>query len=101
MENYFRKKVSKFEIQKRITNGTYKTIVVVSAKGDASTYKFIDTDSFSKEPINDNIQSQYVIFYRVKIVYNNNLPDTYADEIAVTSNLSIKRTLGMLKEMFK
>ena len=100
-ETISEKNVSKFELQ-RLTNGIYKTIRNEQAKGDASTYKYTDSDSFTKELINDNIQSANATTYRIKIVYANNLPDTYTDEVSVIRNLnSIRRTLGMLKEMFK
>ncbi|MCL2039296.1 MAG: hypothetical protein FWG85_02575 [Bacteroidetes bacterium] len=95
------KNVSMFELQ-RLTNGTFKTIHYQTTKGVSSTYKYTDADSFTKEINSDNIQSSNATTYRIKIIYSNNSPATYTDEISVTRNLnSIKRTLGMLKEMFK
>ena len=94
--------VSRFELQ-RLSSGSFRTICSVTAKGTSSLYKHIDSDSFTKETITDNIQSANVVSYRIRIIYSNNSPATYTDEISVTKNnfSSIKRTLGMIKEMFK
>ena len=93
--------VSRFELQ-RLSNGMFKTLHSSLAKGVPTTYKYTDSDSFIKETISDNVQSANVATYRIKIVYSNGTPDSYTDEITATRNInSIKRTLGMLKEMFK
>jgi hypothetical protein len=100
-ETISEKNISRFELQ-RLSNSTFKTIHSQKPKGDASTYKFTDSDGFIKEITNDHIQTEYVASYKIKIIYTDNSPDTYTDEIYATRNVSIiKRTLGMLKEMFK
>ena len=100
-ETISEKNVSSFELQRR-TNGSFKTIHSLKAKGEPSTYKFTDSDSFTKEIMNDNIQAENVASYRIKIIYADNSPFTYTNEIDVTRNIStIRRTLGMIKEMFK
>ena len=91
------KNISSFEVQ-RLSNSVFKTIHFQIAKGEPSTYRFADSDSFTK----DNLQAQNVASYRIKINYSDYSSATYTDEVNVTRNVnSIKRTLGMLKEMFK
>jgi hypothetical protein len=93
------KNISMFEVQ-RLSNGIFKTIYSKTAIGKPSTYKFTDSDSFTKEA--NTIQATNVETYRIKIIYSDTSPATYTDEAqAVRSVSSIKRTLGMLKEMFK
>jgi|TergutMp193P3_1026864.scaffolds.fasta_scaffold263223_1 hypothetical protein len=92
--------VSRFEIERNTTNG-FKTIGSQQAKNKPSNYYFTDSDSFKKESLNDEFQSGN-IKYRIKVVYSNSINPTYSNEIIVAQNVgSIKRTLGMIKEMFK
>lgn len=99
-ETITEKNISNFEVQ-RLSNGTFQSIYFQNAKGTPSKYKYTDSDSFTKDAVN-NLQSANVVSYRIKIVYSDNTSSTYTDEINVTRNISsIKRTLGMLKEMFK
>jgi len=91
------KNIYSFEIQ-RLSNSIFKTIHFQPAKGEPTTYKFTDSDSFTK----DNLQAQNAASYRIKINYSDHSSATYTNEVNVTRNVSsIKRTLGMLKEMFK
>lgn len=94
------KNVARLELQ-RLANGSFKTIYVPTLKGP-STYKYTDSESFTKDLINDQLQSSDAATYKIKIIYSDNSPATYTDEVYVVRKISnIKRTLGMLKEMFK
>ena len=92
--------VVRFEIE-RSTNSGFKTIGVKTANGKPSSYRFTDSDSFNKAII-DELQANHTATYRLKICYSSPDDTTYSDEIIVTRNMSsIKRTLGMIKEMFR
>jgi hypothetical protein len=91
--------VLRFEVQ-RLTASGFKTIEPVSAKGKPSFYKYTDSDSFTKDAA--SLQDQNKATYRLKVVYTSSQVPTYTDEVFAIRNVSsIKRTLGMLKEMFK
>jgi hypothetical protein len=93
--------VSYFEIERLAASG-FIAIGNQKANGKASNYKFTDADCFTKDS-QGSLQSSSVATYRLKIIYSSNSrPPTYSDEVPVVRNVnSIKRTLGMLKEMFK
>ena len=89
-----------FEIERSTASG-FRTIETQIAKGRPSTYKYTDSDSFTKTSLQDELQSTNIVTYRIKIVYSNS-QFAYSDEVIVSRNVSsIRRTLGMLKEMFK
>lgn len=93
--------ISHFEIERSTTSG-FKTIYVQKANNKASSYKYTDSDSFTKETYQNDLQASNTATYRLKTVFSNTANASYSDEIIVTRNMSsIKRTLGMLKEMFK
>jgi len=92
--------VQRFEVQ-RLVGIDFKTIHTQNANGKPSTYKFTDRDSFRKESTSDASQSSTEETYRIKIVYSNSQV-SYSDRISINCPVnSVKRTLGMLKEMFK
>jgi hypothetical protein len=90
----------RFEVQ-RLAGNDFKTINSQTANARPSTYKYTDSDSFTKESGQDFPQSSNVATYRIKIVYSNS-QTSFTDTTTVYRNVSsIRRTLGMLKEMFK
>ena len=92
--------VVRFEVQRK-SSSDFKTIHTQAAKGQSSLYKYTDSDSFTKESSLDSPQSSNVATYRIIIVYSNS-KTSQTEEITVHRSVnSIKRTLGMLKEMFK
>jgi len=89
-----------FEVERSTVSG-FRTIKTQKANGRPSIYKYTDSDSFTKSSLQDELQSGNIVTYRIKIVYNNSQV-FYSDEVTVSRNMSsIKRTLGMIKEMFK
>ena len=93
--------VSHFEIERSTVSG-FKTIGTQRANGRPSIYKFTDSDSFTKISLQDELQSPNSVTYRLKIVYTNNSQNFYSDEATVYRSVnSIRRTLGMIKEMFR
>ena len=92
--------VTRFEVQRQ-SGSDFKTIFTQIAKGKPSTYRFTDKESFTKENTSDSFQSTTEETYRIKIVFSNSQV-TYSDKISVNRRFNnIKRTLGMLKELFK
>jgi hypothetical protein len=91
-----------FEVERRSsTVSEFKTIKTEKAKGRPSVYKYTDSDSFTKISLQDELQSSTALTYRIKIVYSNSQV-AYSDEVTVSRNMnSVRRTLGMIKEMFK
>lgn len=92
--------IARYEVQ-RLGNGSFETIATKDALGKSSVYKHVDNDSFTKPT--DDLQGSVTNTYRIKVVYKteSELP-TYSDQVTLTRNISsIKRTLGMLKEMFR
>ncbi len=94
--------IEKFEIERSTSDNCFTKIGTEKAKGYASNYSYRDTDSFFKNIITSNLLAQTIISYRLKIIYSNSNSPTYTEEIIVTQNMSsVKRTWGMIKEMFK
>jgi len=94
--------VLQFEVERSSSTAPdFRTIKVQKANGRPSTYKYTDSDSFIKESMQDELQSGNTVKYRIKIVYTNS-QTAFSDEVDVLrSNSSVRRTLGMIKEMFR
>lgn len=81
-------------IERRTVNGVFTEIGKVTAKGDNSSYTYIDENAFK---INDG-----VYMYRLKFVYNDGKAPTYSAELSVTHLTSVgKRTWGSIKALFR
>ncbi len=93
--------VVRFEIERSASGNNFKMIGNKKAKGYATNYTFCDSDTFFKTAPTNELLSKNAITYRLKIVYKDNSYD-YSDEVIVTHSMSsVKRTWGMIKEMFK
>ena len=94
--------ISQFEIERSTSaSPIFRTIRTEPARGRPSTYRFTDTDNFTKSSLEDELQSAATVTYRIKIVYSNS-QFAYSEEVVVYRNVnSIRRTLGMIKEMFR
>lgn len=81
-------------IERRTVNGVFTEIGKLPAKGDNSTYTFVDENAFK---IDDG-----VYMYRLKFVYNDGKQPTYSAELSVTHLTSVgKRTWGSIKALFR
>ena len=94
--------VKQFEIERATTDNVFKRIHIKNASGKPSNYSFLDEEAFMKQDGTDSeIKLQNVYSYRIKILYKDN-NTTYSDEAYVTHKpSSIRRTWGMIKEMFR
>ncbi|TAL68431.1 MAG: hypothetical protein EPN82_10580 [Bacteroidetes bacterium] len=92
--------VSRYELERTNTGNNYVYLATQMAKGSYFSYKYVDEDAFMKDG-NTGTQSRNIYFYRIKIVKKDN-SISYSNSVTVTHNISgIRRTWGMIKEMFR
>lgn len=94
--------ISQYEIERSASGQIFKSIATVQAKGFAYNYSFRDESVFLRDK-DGNVptiaQSSYK--YRIKIVNKDN-SSLYSNTAYVAHNVSgIRRTWGMIKEMFR
>lgn len=96
----------KFEIERSVKGSPFQKIAEEKSKGVPSFYRYIDNEAIMKIPFEDEktdpttLNKNYYS-YRLKAVYSNGLSQ-YSDEIKVSHTInSVRRTWGMIKEMFK
>ncbi len=98
--------LTKFVIERSQKNNPFSKIADETAKGYASQYKYTDSDALMKSnPETDKLVektlSENTYSYRIKAIYTNG-SYAYTDEIKVSPTInSIRRTWGMIKEMFR
>lgn len=92
--------VQRYDIERSTDNRTWVMIASLDPKGSGATYRYIDSDALGKGSGDPSVSGR-VYYYRLRIVGNDNSV-TYTSSTAVTHNLStVRRTWGMIKEMFK
>ncbi|TNE36455.1 hypothetical protein EP342_00480 [bacterium] len=92
--------VASYEVY-RANNGFYTKIADKDAKGDNTSYKFVDVEAFIKNSKSAQVHEKIDLKYKIKVRYNNG---TFKDsqDIEVSYNVSsVKRTWGMIKELFR
>ncbi len=90
--------ISRFLLERAADGISFTSVTSIDAKGAQSIYRYVDEDALMKGD-NDITSKKYV--YRIKIIGNDNSL-SYSDPINVTHNVSgIRRTWGMIKEMFR
>lgn len=94
--------IKSFELQRSSNSSTFKKIRIIDALGKPSDYKFVDEEAFMKGGEQDpKIQADKIYTYRLKIIMNNG-NEEFSDPISVVNQTnSIRRTWGMIKEMFR
>ncbi len=98
--------LNKFEIERSIKGSPFQKVYEEKAKGVPSFYSYEDKETLLKisNEIDKNdpstLNKNYYI-YRIKSVFKNGNA-VYSDEVKVNHTVnSIRRTWGMIKEMFK
>jgi len=92
--------VKSYTVERAGTNMIYEEITTIDAKGYPTTYQYVDESAF-KTTDKDKTISQTKFYYRI-VINNKDNTKTYSDYTTVTHKTSsIKRTWGMLKEMFR
>ena len=93
-------KVKSFELY-RANNGIFTKIADKDAKGDNTSYKHVDVEAFIKNVKNAQVQEKIDLKYKIKVRYENGTSED-SEEIQISHNVSsVKRTWGMIKELFR
>lgn len=92
--------IQSYTLQRSANSSTFKTIKYFQANGKSSEYKYIDEEAFMKGG-ETSTQGEKIYAYRIKITFANGNTQ-YTDQITVINQTnSIRRTWGMIKEMFR
>ena len=92
--------VKSYEVY-RANNGFYTKIAEKDAKGNNSSYKHIDVEAFIKNMKETQVQEKIELKYKLKVRYSNGTTEE-SNDIEVSHNVSsVKRTWGMIKELFR
>jgi hypothetical protein len=90
-----------YEIERAGEDNQFRYVATLQARGSNTVYSYRDDEAFGKGDGNDGSVARNYFTYRLKMV----TPDrsaSYSNSIGVTHNVSgIKRTWGMIKEMFR
>jgi hypothetical protein len=92
--------IQSYTLQRNTNNSTFKTVKFFQANGKSSEYKYIDEEAFMKGG-ETSTQTEKMYSYRIKITHLDGNTQ-YTDAISVINQTnSIRRTWGMIKEMFR
>jgi hypothetical protein len=92
--------VAHYEVERAGADKQFRYVTTVSAKGSNQPYSFKDDEAFGKGDGEKNITANYFT-YRLKVVTQDKNA-SYSNTVGVVHNVSgIKRTWGMIKEMFR
>lgn len=92
--------LQRYEIERSKGEDVYQRINTQVADG-SPTYEYVDEEAFMKGAGGDRVQESSVYSYRIKIYRKDGSYD-FSDVAYVTHNVSsIKKTWGMIKEMFR
>ncbi|MCX7929251.1 MAG: hypothetical protein N2663_00800 [Chlorobi bacterium] len=92
--------VFRYDIERSTDNRTWVLIASLDPKGSGTVYRYVDSEVLGKGS-GDPSAAGRVYYYRLRIVGTDNSA-THTSSTAVTHNLStVRRTWGMIKEMFK
>jgi hypothetical protein len=97
--------VALYDIERSpVNHNDFKKIGTLTARGGSQTYRFVDDNAIAANlngSGNAGVQAGTVYVYRLKIVDAND-GITYSTSISVTHTISsVRRTWGMIKEMFR
>ncbi len=93
-------KVKSYELY-RANNGIFTKIADKEAKGNNTSYKHVDVEAFIKNAKNAQVQETIDLKYKIKVRYDNGTSKD-SEEIQISHNVSsVKRTWGMIKELFR
>lgn len=97
--------VEYFKVQKKLVESESNQYIYITGKietkGNGAYYRHTDEDSFYSKQSRDRIQSDKVKAYRIEATTVSG-EKIYSDDTFVTHNVSsVRKTWGMLKEMFR
>lgn len=92
--------ISRYELERTNSTNNFTYLTSQEAKGSHNSYRYVDEEAFMKDD-NTGTQGKNIYTYRLKIVKSDN-SHSYSNIVTVTHNVSgIRRTWGMIKEMFR
>ncbi len=95
--------ISRFEIERcSESNPNFVLIETINADGSGKARKYIDEEAYMRKDSEKSDISQKTNFtYRIKVIYKDS-SSAYSDTVNVTHTInSIRRTWGMIKQMFR
>jgi len=93
--------VAQYEVERAGDDNQFRYVATVSAKGSNQSYTFKDDEAFGKRDNSGGTIAKNYFTYRLRIVGSDHTA-TFSGNVGVTHNVSsIKRTWGMIKEMFR
>ncbi|HRI31471.1 MAG TPA: hypothetical protein PLI74_01830 [Candidatus Kapabacteria bacterium] len=91
--------VRSYEIERSNDGKTFRYLKAITATGSNSEYRFSDEEVFMKGDGENTLSSSYS--YRLRIIGKDNTV-TYSNQTNVSHAVSgVRRTWGMIKEMFR
>lgn len=93
--------INRYEVERSNSDDNFIYVTSIDARGYPSNYKYIDEEAFMRGGDSDTPLFKNLYYYRIKIVKNDGTY-VYSNTINVTHYISsIRRTWGMIKEMFR
>ena len=93
--------VARYEVERSTDGQNFRSLGIVDAKGPFNVYRFVDADVLLKGGETQQRVNGRAYFYRIKILGTDNTV-SYSSVSSVVYNVSsVRRTWGMIKEMFK
>ena len=93
--------IRSFVVERAGSDQIFETIETKQAKGFPTNYTYIDESAFKLGEGNDKLLTKNIYFYRITIIKKDNSKIFSSVANVVHNTSSIRRTWGMLKEMFR
>lgn len=91
--------IDRYEIERATDNGVFRYVATIETKGANHSYEYTDNEAFSK-PDGNKVTATYFT-YRLRVVHSDKSVE-YSSSAGVSHSVSsIKRTWGMIKQMFR
>ncbi|MBN8574483.1 MAG: hypothetical protein J0M05_11270 [Candidatus Kapabacteria bacterium] len=91
--------IRSYEVERSNDGKTFRYLKAINATGSNSEYRFSDEEVFMKGDGESSLSSSYS--YRLRIIGKDNSV-TYSNQTNVSHAVSgVRRTWGMIKEMFR
>lgn len=93
--------VARFEVERSTDGQTFRSVGVVEPRGAYQVYRFTDSDVLLKGGDTQQKVAGRSYSYRIKVIGTDNTI-SYSSVSSLVHNVSsVRRTWGMIKEMFK
>ncbi len=90
-----------YEVERAGDDQVFRYVTTIAASGSNRGYQYTDDEAFGKGDGTDGKIAGTYFTYRLKLVHADNSV-TYSTSAGVSHNVStVKRTWGMIKEMFR